>query len=235
MPISISSVAGRTLILGLLAVVLLTTSPLEAADVTLRLQGQVVTSSASSVGLDEDFGSSPGAYLGAEFRLNDRFGIEVGAAWAELEESERFDTGLGILETEARVTFTPVTVALDIHLTPQKPYDLYVAPKIGWAFVDDLEVLNRTEFPSFPGFPTGFNQTFTVDIPTEDTFVLGLRVGFDLPFGDGPWSFSSSVDYLDLPAEISLSQPGRRNVGGPSSVDVDIDPLSIGAGVGYKF
>ncbi len=211
-------------------------SSAHAADVTLRLQGQMVNTSASVLRLSDDFGSGPGAYLGVEFRLNDRLGIEVGAAWFELEESERPEISILTTEIEATVTATPITVALDIHLTPQKSYDFYLAPKIGWAFFDDVEITNRFDFSSFPfpDFPglsiiPGLPDQITTPFATEDQFIYGLRLGFDTPFGNSSWSFSSSIDYTDMDLEIGLDLvPGAART-------IGLDPLSIGAGVAYNF
>ena len=216
----------------ILAAGLLAATAAAATDTTLRLQGQLVNSSADALGLGGDFGSGPGAYLGAEFRLNDRFGIEVGIGWLELEESQGLDLPTLTTEITASLSAMPVTVALDIHLTRDKPYDLYLAPKIGWAFFDDFELISRLDFDSFPipGFPTlppfpGGSETLVTEIATEDQFLFGLRLGFDFSFGDGAWSFSSSIDYTDVALELDFF----------GSADLSLDPLSFGAGVAYNF
>lgn len=234
MPRSASSFAPRVSTLVIFAAGLLASTTSNAADTTLRLHGQVVSSSATAVGLTSDFGSGPGAYLGAEFHLNDRFGIEVGVAWFELEESERLDALFVSTDATASLTVAPLTVALNVHLTPQKRYDFYVAPKIGWAFFDDLEISTRIDFGPlpFPGFPTlpiipGFGDSFVTPFSTKDQFIFGLRLGFDVPFGDSSWSFSSSIDYTDMDLEIDTFFAPAPAVG--------LDPVSVGAGVAYHF
>ncbi len=220
----------------LFAILILTAGAAHATDSTLRLQGQLVDSGGNVVGLNGEFGSSPGAYLGVEFRLNDRLGIEAGAAWIDFDESEDLDTFILTSSVSAALTVTPVTVALNVHLTPQKRYDLYLAPKIGWAFFDDLEVTTRFDFDTFP-FPDfdylsiipDFSDEITTDFATEDQFIFGLRLGFDAPFGNSSWSFSSSIEYTDMELEIEIPGFGG-NVPG-----VDLEPLSIGVGVGYSF
>ncbi len=224
-------------ILALFAIGLIAASSTHAADATLRLQGQLVNSSANVISTSGEFGSGPGAYLGVEFRLNDRLGIEVGASWIDLEESETVDAIFLTADLEASLTVTPVTVALDFHLTPQKRYDLYLAPKIGWAFFDDLEIATRIDFsafpfPSLPGFPEisiipGFDEEISTGLATEDQFIFGLRLGLDVPFGDGSWSFSSSIDYTGMDLELEVPDGSIPGVG--------LDPLSIGAGVAYRF
>ena len=73
-----------------------------------------------------------------------------------------------------------------------------------------------------------YNQ-ITTNFATEDQFIFGLRLGFDVPFGDSSWSFSSSIDYTDMELEIEVPGFGG-NVPG-----TDLEPLSIGVGVAYSF
>lgn len=225
---------------ALFAAGLLATSSAHAVDATLRLQGQLVSSSASVLRLSDDLGSGPGAYLGVEFHINDRFGIEVGASWFELEESDQPEILILTTEIEAAVSVTPITVALNVHLTPGKRYDIYLAPKIGWAFFDELEITNRFDFSNLP-FPilpginlvTDFGDSITTSFDTDDQFVFGLRLGFDTPLGNSSWSFSSSIDYTDMDLEFSLGVPGAGSAG--TSPAIGLDPLSIGVGVAYSF
>ncbi len=216
--------------------------PTEATDLTLRFQGQATSSDGDALGLGDDFGTSAGAYLGFEWPLNERLGIEAGLSWIELEQSGTLDGIIFTVRTTATQTVTPLTVALTVHLTPQSRYDLYLAPRIGWAFFDDLELHNEVDFSGFPGFPfpgipgfPGFPgplPTFpdfpsqTTNVPVDDQFVYGLRLGFDVPFGESAWSFSSSLDLLSLDLKLASA---------PSGFDVGIDPISIGLGVGYRF
>ena len=62
---------------------------------------------------------------------------------------------------------------------------------------------------------------------TEDQFIFGLRLGFDVPFGKSSWS--SSLDSTDMELEIEI--PGF----GGDVPGVDVEPLSIGVGVAYSF
>ena len=59
-----SSALSRSLrALAISALGLLATSSAQAVDVTLRLQGQLVSTSASVLRLSDDFGSGPGYVL----------------------------------------------------------------------------------------------------------------------------------------------------------------------------
>lgn len=223
---------------GLFTLGILAATSAHALDPTLRLQGQWVNSNGNAFVLSGDFGSGPGAYLGVEFPLNDRFGIEAGVGWIDFDESEDVDSFILTSSVSAALTVIPVTVAFNVHLTPQKRYDFYLAPKIGWAFFDDLEVVTRFDFDfdtfPFPDFDflsivPDFSDQITTNFTTEDQFIFGLRLGFDVPFGDSSWSFSSSIDYTDMELEIEIP-----TFGGPVP-GVDLEPLSIGVGVAYSF
>ncbi len=213
----------------------LATAPAGAVDLTLRFQGQATSSDGDALGLGDDFGTSAGAYLGLEWRLTERLGIEAGAAWTELEQSATLDTFLLISRTTASLSVVPVTVALNIHLTPKSRYDLYLAPRIGWAFFDDLEIRSEFDFSGFPGFPgfagppltlfDGFPTSQTTNLAVKDQFVYGLRLGFDVPFGKSAWSFSSSLEVLDLDLELEAVPRGAFS----------LDPISIGLGFAYRF
>ncbi len=241
-----SATSFRTLGIGFVLIATglatcLAAAPAEAADLTLRFQGQATSSDGDALGLGDDFGTSAGAYLGLEWPLNERLGIEAGLQWMELEQSGRLDGIFVIVDTTASLTVTPLTVALNVHLTPKARYDFYLAPRIGWAFFDDLEIRNEVDlsdfpFPGFPGIP-GFPSlptfpTFpdlpaqTTRLAVEDQFVYGFRLGFDAPFGDSAWSFTSSLDLLGVDLELESV---------PSGFDVGLDPISIGVGFGYRF
>lgn len=206
-----------------------------AGETILRLQGQAVTSSADPLGLGDDLDTGVGVYLGAEFRLGERYGVEVGVSRTELEQSATLDLFLFSVDTTAELTVTPLTVAFNIHLTPGSRYDFYLAPKIGWAFFDDLEIRTDADFSGlgFPGFPIfgGLTVIPTEPVRTssqlgvEDQFLFGLRLGFDVPFGEGGWRFTSAIDYTDLELELDLVE----------GASVGLDPLQIGVGVGWAF
>ncbi|MCP3962589.1 MAG: porin family protein [bacterium] len=220
------------------AVCLTVAAPASAADLTLRVQGQVTSSDADALGLGDDFGTSVGGYLGLEYPFNERLGLEFGVGWMEFEQSGGLDVDFLFFsfESTASLTMTPVTVALDVHLTPSSRYDLYLAPKIGWAFFDDLEIrtdLNVSNFPVIPGLPVIPSFPISpiqapvpvVDIAIKDQLVYGLRLGFDVPFGDSAWSFASSVEILGVDLEPEAA----------SGAELGLDPVSVGLGVGYRF
>lgn len=222
---------------GLCCVVLglITLSPALAGDWSLRVLGQAVVSDLDPLGLGVEFDTGSGLYAGAEYRWNARLGLEIGVGWLELEQSAKQDLIISSFATTATLTARPVSLGLNVHLLPESRFDLYVAPRLGWALVDDLELDTRVDvrtfpFPTFPGIPTfptfpGLGAPFRNDLATEDQFFLGLRLGFDVAFGESAWSLASAVDYSDLELELSAAD----------AVGLGIDPLTVGIGFGYRF
>ena len=209
-----------------------------SAQTQLRAHAQGVNSNTDTLSLGTDYGSQPGLYLGVEMKVSERLGVEVGAAWTEFEQAGNYDIFFASVAVESTVRMMPVTVALDIHLTPHSRHDFYVAPKIGYAFFDDLEIdtqvsLSGFPFPIVPGFPSLLTFSTDLDLPSsstsigvDDQMVYGLRLGYDVPIGSGDsWIFSSSLDYMDV--DLELSQAAGASQG--------LDPLAIGLGLSYRF
>lgn len=227
----------KTLLAASLPLLAITPSA-SAQDWNARLLGQWISSSASAFG-GEDFDDGFGLYLGLERRLNDRWGIEFGLGVAELEAKERigfdfFGSSFGT-EVETSLQWVPLTVAANFHLTPQRDFDLYIAPRAGVALVDDLEIAVLVDingfptFPSFPGIPIDIDFP-NIDIPVQtttfavdDTFIYGARLGFDWPLGGQGWGLSGAVDYTVM--ELDLQ----------GLASTDLDPLAVSFGVSKRW
>ena len=227
----------RLRVLGTAALLLLPAgAPANAdTDTALRFQGQTVSSDGNALGFGGGFDSAPGFYVGVEKKLSERLGIEVGAAWTEFDQSIEQDLLFASVDISTQVQVVPVTVALDIHLTPGARSDFYIAPRIGYAFFDDMEIDTDVSINfgglSLPGFPSlnvdpGINSILTTSIGVEDQFIYGLRIGYDVPLGAaGAWIFSSSVDYTAIDLELEPA----------SGVTTGLDPLAVGVGLAFRF
>lgn len=65
------------------------------------------------------------------------------------------------------------------------------------------------------------------DVKYEDSFGTALQVGVDIPVKDN-W-------YINLDAKKLFLDTTAKFNGGTVSTDVDLDPLLVGLGVGYRF
>ena len=219
-----------------LALVLVLGTPALAQDWQARFHGQWISSSAETVN-SAGLGDGVGAYFGVERRLNDRWGIEVGIARGELDSKETVSLGFfGLtIDTEIRSQqeWMPLTLAANYHLPTRGDFDLYLAPRIGWVFFDDLEIATRVDGNGtifLPGFPVSLevpdlgepgDQRLSIGI--DDAFLYGLRLGFERPFGSGGWSLSGAVSLDVIELESDQGAVG------------DLDPLTVGIGFARRF
>lgn len=167
----------------------------------------------------------------AEYRFNDRFGLELGLLWAEPEvelQIEGLDFGpfpfpLPIplpplpdsFVARGDLRFTPLTAGLNYHLTPLQRVDVYFGPRIAYALYGDLELA-----------ATLFGVSSTDGIPTDDELGYGAGIGVDVEFGDGRWALHAAADRLDL--DLTLGEGG-------GSASFDFDPTMVRAGLAYTF
>jgi len=130
--------------------------------------------------------SGEGFGISAEYLFNDRIGLE--AALIDGEIDARYTLDLNDLWGMADDDYglTTLTVGPNFHLTPEKRFDLYVGPFVGFASVDGGE------------FST-LGETFSPDV--DDEFVFGAQLGLDLPFkADGPWALHLGLRYISVSA-----------------------------------
>jgi outer membrane protein W len=216
-------------VLGFTALLFTVAAPAAAADAGWKVR-------VSGVWADPDFrweqvselderqsattSSDLGFGLGLEYRLSDRLGIEAGVAWLEPEVnvSVEIPSVIEISESDS-LGFNPITVALNIYLTPNSSVDVYVAPMIAYVRYDDL-TLDLGMFCD-PGMLCLFH--FDVD----DDLGWGAALGVDIPLGDRGWLLSASVGYLDTDIDVT-------DTDGDSEA-FDFDPVTASVGVAYRF
>ncbi len=166
-----------------------------------------------NAGADSEIGFS----LALERRFSPRLGLELGALHAAPALTLDADLASGPrFNVSDSVSFTAITAALNIHLTPDKAVDLYVGPLLGYAFFGDV------------GFQVQVaGQNLTADFSSDDDFALGAQIGADIPFGDGPWSLNLAARYLDASLEVTDDEGEKTDLG--------FDPLILSVGFGYRF
>ncbi len=157
-----------------------------------------------------------------ERRLTPRLGVELGI----LNSRPRFEANIDLAPREdetgfyegqhallvSEAAFRPITAGLNIHLTPERRVDLTLTPLAGYAFYDDLSF-------SFAGERT----TLAVD----DDFVWGLRLGADIPLGEGRWGVSLGARYLDASMDATDAEGDSFAIG--------LDPVIFTAGVSLRW
>ena len=182
-----------------------------------------------------------GVYLGVERRLSDRWGVEVGLGWNQVDGSVSETIDIFGITFESRidseVEWLPVSAAGNFYLTPRSDFDLYVSGRVGWAFFRDVQVTTDVDISGlpFPG-PVIDPDPQTVDFTTDDVFFYGVRVGFDRPFGDGGWSVSATADWTVLELEYDPRSAFAPPFADPiPTVSADLDPVTVGVGVSKRW
>jgi len=157
-----------------------------------------------------------GFSLAIERQFSRRLGVELGVLLAEPELQLDLELdGFPIIVSEG-IGFTAVTGGLNVHLTPEKRVDLYVAPLLVYTSFDDLNFRFRVG-----------DETLTAAFRSDDDFAVGAQLGADVLFGEGRWSLNLTVRYLDIGLSV-VDEEGVHTV-------LHFDPLVLGVGLGYGF
>lgn len=105
----------------------------------------------------------------------------------------------------------PPTLTVQYHLDPD---GTSIRPYVGAG-------INYTTF-------FGIDEVAGVNVKLDDSFGLALQAGFDIPFGGG---WSANVDVK----KIFISTDATVTGGITAAASVDIDPVVVGIGVGYRY
>lgn len=177
-----------------------------------RGYGMAIDTGADTFGIDLDGGG--GAGVRGEYRLGRRVGVEVGVF-----VGSSIDINLWYLDGDAATsvgfeTFVPITVGMDLHLTPDARVDLYLSPQLALVRYGDVEV------GVFPGY-TGTRVSVDSDVG------LGASLGLDIPLGEMKrWSIQMTLRHIDTTME------GHS---GSTRIEADFDPTIFSIGFGYRF
>ena len=162
------------------------------------------------------------------YMLSDHWGLELIAAIANHDVSIEGNglAGLGI-NNGADVLDTwvlPPTLTLQYHFQPGQK----IRPYVGFG-------VNYTAF-LWSDAASSLEQTVGggVDVDTDSSFGWALQAGVDIDWKNN-WFFNLDVKYVDMNTDATLDVTGGALAGSRLTVDVDIDPFIVGAGIGYRF
>ncbi|MCP4203174.1 MAG: porin family protein [bacterium] len=127
-------------------------------------------------------GDGTGFGLGLERLINDRYGVELDALFIDLDGNRIFDMGDEWTMSNPGVGFDAISVGLNVHLTPEKLYDVFIGP-----FVSNVSYSDG-----------GFNVT-EPDFGSE--VGIGAKIGADWYFGgQSKWALATAIRYLPIKA-----------------------------------
>jgi len=193
----------------------------------LSTHGGVSVDVGPGAGVATSIGTGAGVGFGAERRLSPRLGLELGliATGPEISVKVGGSAGGSVVQTEI-LTFVPVTVGLNIHLTKDSPVDVYVGPMLAFVQYSGVQ-LDTGEWPwvdlgdIWPTVHTEQSASTFVGNSSEVTW--GLNAGADIRIASSRWSVTVGFKYLETSLEM---QDGGR---------YPVNPSIFCLGAGFRF
>ena len=101
-----------------------------------------------------------GLTLAVEYRFWRRFAVELSAAeTVSLAYERRFESVVSFT-TQGELTFQPVLLALNVHLTPGRAFDVYAGPVYGRVALGEMDFGSVADDENASGFQVGFDWVF---------------------------------------------------------------------------
>ena len=160
-----------------------------------------------------DAGNGYGFGIDLEYRASRHFGIDFGVLTATPVIDVLIDE-VGVISASAQPRITPIYAGLNVHLTPDSRFDLYIGPLLAYVIYSSFDLVVDPWF-------------LTEGFVTQNDFGIGVNLGLDIRLGDGGWLLTAAFKYLDTTLEAS---PPDESIG-----RTDIDPMIFSIGVGYRF
>ena len=197
----------------------------EAGDVLVRLRGIMVAP-------NEDSGSVLPAFPGEEVSVDNNVMPEVDVTYMatdhigfELIAATTKHTASGVSGTTgdvgklASAWVLPPTLTLQYHPVANGPVRPYVGAGV-----------NYTLFYSENASDGLVAAVGTTDVELDDSFGWALQAGVDIDLTERMF-LNFDVKYIDIDTTATL----RTTAAGTQAVDIDLDPLVVGVGVGTRF
>ncbi|MEE4213166.1 MAG: OmpW family protein [Parvularcula sp.] len=148
--------------------------------------------------------------------LSDRMAVEL-----ILATSPHDLEGTGAIEGLGKVAdlwALPPTLTLQYHFAPDATFRPYVG--VG---------LNYTLFYNEDASDSLNDALGATDVDVDDSFGIAFQLGADIDLNE-TWFFNADIKYIQIDTEATLTTGTLVN-----TVDVDLDPVVFGLGIGRKF
>lgn len=198
---------------------------IEKGDWLLRLRGIVVAPTDESTGGIRPDLTTTGLEAQAAvvpevditYMVTDNIGIELIAATSNHD----FDaTGaLSNLNESASAWLLPPTLLVVYHFLPRNNIRPYIGAGINYTITYGENASASLE--NALGGPT--------DVDADNSFGFAIQAGVDIDINDR-WFFNADVKYIDMSVDIDLTTAGTVR-----TIEVGLDPIIFGVGVGYRF
>lgn len=175
--------------------------------------GDFVTTSVSGATVGTSFDTGFGGGLRGEYQFSPRLGVELGVLSASSVDITSGVFGGTIASGLEVSSFTPFTVGLNVHLTPDRPFDLYVGPLLAFVSYSDMDIRATI-------------GTGSTSESVDNDVGWGAIIGLDVPLGKGGWLIQANFRYIET---------DMKGSGGAISINSQFDPVIFSVGFGYRF
>ncbi len=198
---------------------------IEQGDWLVRLRGIGVIPTDESGGIRPDLTNDildpqPAVVpeIDITYMLTDNIGIELIAATSP-HDFEGGGPTIGTLGDVASTWLLPPTLTVQWHFLPKGKFRPYVGAGVNYTITynEDAEPVLENAL----GGPT--------DVDASNSFGFAVQAGFDIGIDDR-WFFNVDLKYIDMSVDIDLTTGTTKR-----TVEVEINPIIFGVGIGYRF
>jgi outer membrane protein W len=178
--------------------------------------GPCPCSARTTYGYDNGFGFG----VSVERLFTDRIGVEARGLFARLkDEFEIGGNGIGIAESGRR-NYWDFSLGLDVHLTPNRKFDWYAGPFVGYSTV---------------GGRTSLVVDRSLEFDPDGEVTWGVQTGFDWPFGHSRWSLHSGARYTRYRPDVTIRYTDPAGAVHEQEKSIGLHPITLELGVAYHF
>lgn len=174
---------------------------------TISLDG--ISAAGSSATVDSDIMPE----VDFTYMIDPHWALELILAYTEHD----VDTSLLGLGNFVETKVLPPTLTLQYHFAPTSNVRPYVGAGINYTYFFDSQVRGDLDIPGS-------------DIDIDDSWGLAAQAGVDIDLNE-TWFVNFDVKYIDIDADAHI----KDSVVSDIKVDIDVDPIVWGIGIGRVF
>jgi outer membrane protein len=154
--------------------------------------------------------------LDITYMISPNWGVELILGYSEhdVDASGTVKTALGqVIDAKA----LPPTLTLQYHFMPNSNIRPYVGAGVNYTYFFDEEVTGVLDIPG-------------AKIDMDDSWGLAVQAGVDIALNDD-WFVNLDVKYIEMDTTAKF----KGTLVGRAEIDVDVDPVVWGIGIGRRF